>query len=715
VIVLEPVARNADPDQADFGAGCGRWLHLFVSGQNAFDKTPTWESVGRVAQEMGRPNARLTVDQATALAGRLGATAIAVGTIAGSPHSGKLTYQIWRVADHRPLGKALTLSGTQEQIVADLPGLARRMAASLGVKTPSLPAKVDVEPASFALLGRLPWVTTPALPAADQQALSQLADRSPLAALLLLRSFGTINEGRQMATANAILTRYADNPLICAAVGGSAFATSDDNNFILRAVQDHRTAIVRQAAQHPGNYLWAHLSLWAARGAKDVPAENAAAIATVQNGFRNPDAWLAYGATLGNAGESVRHSRFTSAMTQTEQQAVVALYPEWLRAVAQAARLDPQYGKAWYRVATAATFAGETALADAALQAALKYDPDKGRVYDWGLQMYQPKWGGSPAMLHKMAQMALAERYTTSDQALSAVDGLKDAGFTAEAGQLLTRVIAEAAERERRSPDDPEPKVDRIRALIYEGRTLNPNPGSLQQAVALGHEIVRRWPKDTTAHLMLATALDDGHAYNEEAAQEYGKMIECDPTDPEAHYEMAIMLKHKGDIDAANREFQEVARLAPTWAEPHYGLAQGLMERDRVADAIVEYRKAVTADPGFFAAFLALCNAYTTLQRYPEAIEAGVQAVRLDPLDSEARIALGAAYGFGGKPQESATQNRAALKIDPNSPIAHENLGDALIELGQKQEARSEWETVLRLYPNDRAAAEARQMLDQNP
>lgn len=38
LIVFEPIATDAA--LADFGAGCGRWLHLMVAGQSALGKTP---------------------------------------------------------------------------------------------------------------------------------------------------------------------------------------------------------------------------------------------------------------------------------------------------------------------------------------------------------------------------------------------------------------------------------------------------------------------------------------------------------------------------------------------------------------------------------------------------------------------------------------------------------------------------------------------------
>ena len=55
VVICEPVADpGTEADNANFGAGCGRWLQFAVGGQGELGKTPLWESPNRAAKELGR-------------------------------------------------------------------------------------------------------------------------------------------------------------------------------------------------------------------------------------------------------------------------------------------------------------------------------------------------------------------------------------------------------------------------------------------------------------------------------------------------------------------------------------------------------------------------------------------------------------------------------------------------------------------------------------
>src|SRR2546425_350604 len=56
---------------------------------------------------------------------------------------------------------------------------------------------------------------------------------------------------------------------------------------------------------------------------------------------------------------------------------------------------------------------------------------------------------------------------------------------------------------------------------------------------------------------------------------------------------MAIELKKKGDLAAAEAHYREAIRLDPNYAEAHYSYAILLADRDDVNAAMSEYRKAI--------------------------------------------------------------------------------------------------------------------------
>ena len=72
--------------------------------------------------------------------------------------------------------------------------------------------------------------------------------------------------------------------------------------------------------------------------------------------------------------------------------------------------------------------------------------------------------------------------------------------------------------------------------------------------------------------------------------------------DAETHYNLALALKHKGDLKAALPEFSEAVRLKPSWSAAHYGLGAALYELGDKANGKLQLLKAVELDPNNSAA-----------------------------------------------------------------------------------------------------------------
>lgn len=77
IAVCEPTVQKSALRLANFGAGCGRWLHLHVGGQGEFGKTPLWGSMDDARRDMNRPDLRFAKADALQLAQKLGATHVA--------------------------------------------------------------------------------------------------------------------------------------------------------------------------------------------------------------------------------------------------------------------------------------------------------------------------------------------------------------------------------------------------------------------------------------------------------------------------------------------------------------------------------------------------------------------------------------------------------------------------------------------------------------
>ena len=691
VMVCEPVAEPADVATASFGTGCGRWLHLTVGGQAELGQTPMLSSIPRAQTEMGRTNLRLTPTEADRLCSILGITHAAVGRISGSAARCMLTYQIYALPGHRAVGPPVRAVGTSAQVLAQLPQMARALAARLGVAKPRVPATIAAAPADMALLGSLPWFPADAAAPAQVSRLRVLAARLPLAGVVL---FGTATPGSSEAQdarqTQMLLSQTPDNPLVWGTVGRGAPAQ-------LVPRQAQLTADLRK---FPHCYLFAATQAWLQRSLGHHGLEMQWAERTAQYAPRNPEAWLTLGSTVAQAGEELRKGRVASEITPREWAFLGAVYPQWLAAVSRSARLDPLYGLAWERVAPAATFAGSMRLADDAFWRSIKLQPDEPAAYSWGLQMYQPKWTDAPdapGKLHRTAELLATTHFSTLARGLEAVGYLKADEtdrhpfrplLRSLCASLLTQTQAQIA----RNPGDAQAHYNQAYLLDSTGRHA--------EAVAEYRNVLMLRPGDYDTEWRLAKLFDDQHQMAD-AIAEYREMLRHRPGDESLRREIGWDLKAANRFPEAEEEMKRAVALMPNDGQAHFGLGQLYLEENRKPEATRELQTAVKYRPDFPEAYQRLCVLLDEQGQYDAAIAAGLHAVRTDPRDSATMDNIADAYLNKHDWTTSIRASEAALRVNPQDGLAHLNLGEAYNGAGDMAKARAEWQQTLALDNGD--------------
>jgi hypothetical protein len=176
LLVCDPAPLQADAAAAEFGAGCGRWLHLVVAGHGELGKTPFWSDQEITRKALSRSDLRLTKADLAKMAQRagisLGITHVALGEISGSVADCTLTYQIWSVPGQKEVGAPLTLRGSAAKVMAGLPMVAMGLCGAVGISKPRIPVEVRESAEELQFLGsipRVPAVQDPKMPAAQLQ------------------------------------------------------------------------------------------------------------------------------------------------------------------------------------------------------------------------------------------------------------------------------------------------------------------------------------------------------------------------------------------------------------------------------------------------------------------------------------------------------------------------------------------------------------------
>jgi len=679
VVVCEPVADRADAATAAFGAGCGRWLHLTVGGQAELGQTPLLSSIARAQAELGRSDLRLTPAEADKLYGILGITHVAVGRVSGSAARCTLTYQLYAVPGYRAVGPAVQAGGTSAQVLVQLPRMARLLATGLGIAQPRVPVAVAAKPADVALLGTLPWFPGDAATQVQVGQLRSLAARLPLAGVLL---FSAATPGSSYAQdshqTQTLLAQEPDNPLVW-----SLIARGAPGQLVSRQAQ-----LARNLQKFPRSYLFAATQAWFQRSLGHHGPEMQWAERTAQYAPHNPEAWLTLGWTVDQAGEALRKGRVASEITPQEWAFLRSVYPQWLAAVSRSARLDPLYGLAWERVATAATFAGNMPLADHAFWQSIKLQPDEPEAYSWGLQMYQPKWSDAPDKLHKTAELLATTHFSTLTKSLEAVSYLKNDETEGHPFRPLLRslcdlVLAQTQQQIAHNPGDAQAHYNQAYLLDSAGRH--------SEAVTEYKNVLLLRPGDYDTEWRLAYLFDDQHQ-TAEAIAEYQAILRQHPNDASIHRKLGWDLKAAGRFPEAEVELKRALGLTPDDGEAHFSLGQVYLEENHKPEAIRQMQAAIKYRPDFPEAYQRLCLLLDEQGQYDASIVAGIHAVRTNPNDNITMDNIADDYLNKHDWAASIRASEAALRVSPQDGLAHLNLGEAYNGAGDRARARAEWQ-----------------------
>jgi predicted Zn-dependent protease len=647
----------------------GFWLDLYVSGQPEFGPTPARPSVRRCAKDQHLDSLALDSARALKIAQRAGLTHVCVGTLAGGPTSWTLTYNVVLAATTKPVGEPLRVTGTLDQLVEQLPGLATRLGERLGCRQPQVPSSPGLTAKELELLvdvgGRVDEGASKSknLPASESRALSGLRARS-LAAAILEMSYTLVPEEDLEPTVTRILREGRDNARVFSTVAALQ----------PRHAKTGETTLTVLVARHPKNYQFSSALFDVARGLNQAQARYRAAVG-VQLAPLNPEAYLDITRAISDEVNELRNGRFMGDLATGERNKLVTLYQFQQEACEKAVQLDPDYTHAWYDLAVDATFAGDERVATDAFWKTLALDPDLAQAYEWGLEMFQPKWLDDREQLGKVARAAAGRSFDDDEKAEGISEALWQSGFCAEARGVARRQVASVDRRLRSSPQDEELLWHRYRALDFL-RNLPEARSALQACKRLS-------PKDPLIRVALGNNLVRATRYKEAIA-------ELEPASRMGLYTLeALELLGRarleaGDLKGALKAYQDALKWDPKSQEAQLGLAEIYQKQHRLADAVQILRAATKAHMYSARAHLGLARALRARGELTEARTAGEEALRWAEM---------------------------SVSTIPDDVAAHGARAGALALLGRGPEARPGWERVIR-EGDPRQAAEARAALN---
>jgi tetratricopeptide (TPR) repeat protein len=186
---------------------------------------------------------------------------------------------------------------------------------------------------------------------------------------------------------------------------------------------------------------------------------------------------------------------------------------------------------------------------------------------------------------------------------------------------------------------------------------------------------------------------------DKDALQALRRTVELLPQDAEAHSNLAVALRDRGQWAAALASWHRALAIQPNEVETLVDAADAARALGMARDAVPLYQRALQIDPKLIEARNNLGNAFLELAQYADAAGCYRAALQIRPDDAQILCNLGNAQRLLGLLDEAVASYRQALRLNPRHVDVLNNLGNVLRELGARREALSLYAQAAELDP----------------
>jgi arylsulfatase A-like enzyme/Tfp pilus assembly protein PilF len=230
--------------------------------------------------------------------------------------------------------------------------------------------------------------------------------------------------------------------------------------------------------------------------------------------------------------------------------------------------------------------------------------------------------------------------------------------------------------------------------------------GKLAQSTGLLKEVLARDPDLIDTRNLLAM-FEQKLNRTQEAAEDFRKVLERDPANLLAHYNLGLQYFQLHQLDDALRELEATLTIGLPRGESVEQLTQPSeemlgkiwLEKGDSARAREQYDHLLTIFPRDFAAHYNLGWIASQERNWAEATRQLRAALEIEPNNASAHNALGTVYLQAGSFTEARAEFDDAIKLDSNLPQVHYDLGLVLSKMNKRNEAVREFKKALEIDP----------------
>ena len=166
---------------------------------------------------------------------------------------------------------------------------------------------------------------------------------------------------------------------------------------------------------------------------------------------------------------------------------------------------------------------------------------------------------------------------------------------------------------------------------------------NLDHAIENFQKVLEINPQDPVAYYNIGNIYKEKKEYDAEIAS-YRKALKIKPDHFQSYNNMGSALKAKGDLTAAIDSFEQALKIKPNFAKAHYNLGVALQEKGDLNASIKSYKQALKIQPDYTKVYFNMGNALKDNGELGAAIDSYKNAINIKPDYAEAFRNMGKAY-----------------------------------------------------------------------
>lgn len=214
------------------------------------------------------------------------------------------------------------------------------------------------------------------------------------------------------------------------------------------------------------------------------------------------------------------------------------------------------------------------------------------------------------------------------------------------------------------------------------------------EAAPAFQEALKAIPEDITLNYKLAQSYQKSEQY-EKAEEVYLMLTEISPKDRAAYHNTIVLMYDEAKLpEKAVAAATQLVELDPNNAEAQFNLGYMLIKQKNFAEAVNVFKKVIEIDPNMEYAYLQLGYCYGQLKQFQNAVGLYEKLVEIVPENVDAWMGIGYNYMYQKKWAPAVNPFLKAIELKPDNGSAYYNLGICYLNLKDNFSARKIWEKL---------------------